>query len=350
MLSGIDMKSPKVSVLMSVYSGEKYLREAIDSILNQTFTDFEFLIINDGSTDRTAEILQSYDDPRIKIINNEKNMGLTKSLNKGLRMASGKYIARMDADDVSLSQRLEKEVNFLNQKKNIGLVGTYYLLINEKGSVLYAVKLLTDERELKEKLLIGNQFGHGSVMFRRECIEKVGLYREEFKSSQDYDLWLRISEVYGVANIPEPLYKWRFTVKSISVAKKAQQDKYALFAIELAKERRQFGKDRLQTLEREEIDKLLDDSLLKAKARNRKEKAQSYYFWGTILLGGKDYRDALKLLLKSFISNPLHKGTWVLILEDLVLLLFPKPVVNVLRFIKQSLIHERNQIVEERKA
>jgi glycosyltransferase involved in cell wall biosynthesis len=334
----MNMKNPEVTVLMSVYNGEEYLREATDSILKQTFTDFEFLIINDGSTDRTAEILESYDDPRIKIINNEENMGLTKSLNKGLRMARGEYIARQDADDVSMLERLEKEVNFLDQNKNVGLVSTYYLIIKKNGKVLHTMKCLTEDWELKEKLLEGNPFAHGSVMLRAECIGKVGLYREEFKSAQDYDLWLRISEVYDVANIHEPLYKWRFNSKSVSVTRKKQQDKYALLAIELAKERRQFGKDRLHTLSKQEIDSFLDNFISKSVFQSRKEIAQSYYFGGTILLGGKDYRGALKLLLKSFISNPLCKGTGVLILEVLVLLLFPEPVVTVLRFVKLCLV------------
>ena len=346
----MNMKNPEVTVLMSVYNGEKYLREAIDSILNQTFENFEFLIINDGSTDGTADTLQSYNDPRIKIINNEKNIGLTKSLNRGLKIARGEYIARQDADDVSMPERLEKEVNFLNQNRNIGLVGTYSLRINEKGNVLHVARPLNDDRELKEKLLIGNQFGHGSVMFRRECIEKVGSYREEFKSSQDYDLWLRIADFFDVANIPELLYKWRLNVNSISVVRKDQQDKYATVAIELAKERRQFGKDRLQIFKEGGNEKILNDLPLKTKSQSRMEIAQSYYFWGIKLLDGNDFRGALKFLSKSLIGNPLHKGTWVLILEVLVLLLFPKPVIKVLRFIKQSLIHERNQIVEEKKA
>lgn len=331
------MKNPEVTILMSVYNGEKYLREAIDSILNQTFTDFEFLIVNDGSTDRTVEILRSYDDPRIKIVDNEKNIGLTKSLNIGLRIARGEYIARMDADDVSISERLEKEIEFLNQKRNTGLVGTYYTLINDKGKVLHAVKPLTDSKELKEQLLIKNQFGHGSVMFRAECIEKVGRYREEFMSAQDYDLWLRISEVYDMANIPELLYKWRLDINSISVNRKSQQDKYALLAIELAKERRRFGKDRLQTLKEAENGKIFNDLLLKTSSQNRKEIAKNYYLGGTILLAGNDYKGALELLLKSFLNNPLHTGTCVLIVEDLIHLIFPPPLVNILKFVKQSL-------------
>lgn len=316
---------------MSVYNGEKYLCEAIDSILNQTFKDFEFLIINDGSTDGTAEILQSYRDPRIKIIINEKNMGLTKSLNIGLKIANGEYIARMDADDISLPKRLEKEVAFLDQNKKIGLVGAYYVMIKENGRILHKIKFLTESDVLKEKLLEVNQFCHGSVMFRAECIEKVGLYREEFKSAQDYDLWLRISEVYDVANIPEPLYKRKLHTKLVSITQKKQQDEYALLAQKLAKERRQFGKDRLQTLNKQEIENFLDDLIPKPASQSRNELAQNYLHLGTILFSGKDYWGALKLLVKSFINNPLYKKTWSFILKTFILLLFPKSLINILK-------------------
>ena len=331
------MKNPKVTVLMSVYNGEKYLQEAIDSILGQTFKDFEFLIINDGSTDKTGEILKSYNDPRIKIINNEKNIGLTKSLNIGLRIAKGEYIARQDADDISMPERLEKEVEFLEQNRNVGLVGTDYLFINEKGKVIHIVKCLNGSRELKAKLLEGNQFGHGSVMLRRECIDKVGVYREEFKFAQDYDFCLRIAEMYDVANISEPLYKWRIDSKSISVAKKALQDKYALLAIELAKERKKIGKDKFQSLNKEEIDKYLDELISDARIQDKKKIAEGYCFWSRVLFDGKDYKGAFKLLFKSLVSYPLNKETWVLVFKDLVILLFPKPIMNILRYIKRTI-------------
>ena len=337
MLSGTRMKNPKVTVLMSVYNGEKYIQEAIDSILGQTFKDFEFLIINDGSTDKTGEILESYNDPRIKIINNEKNIGLTKSLNKGLELATGKYIARQDADDISMPQRLEKEVEFLEQNRNVGLVGTDYLFINEKGKVVHIVKCLNGSRELKAKLLKGNQFGHGSVMLRRECIEKVGTYREEFKFAQDYDFCLRIAEAYDVANIPEPLYKWRINIESVSVKKKSLQDKYASLAIELAKERRQSGKDKLQSLNKEEIDKFLDKLISDTRIQDKRKIAEGYCFWSRVLFSGKDYTGAFKLLFKSLVSYPLNKETWVLAFKDSAILLFPKSVINVLRYIKRSI-------------
>jgi glycosyltransferase involved in cell wall biosynthesis len=197
---------------MSVYNGEKYLREAIESILAQTFIDFNFLIINDGSTDGTKEILENYNDSRIKLINNKKNIGLTKSLNKGLKLARGEYIARQDADDISMPERLEKEVSFLDHNKNTALVGTYYYMINEKGKTLNTIKPLKKSEEIKIGLLKGNQFGHGSVMFRAECVKEVGYYREELGPVEDYDLWLRISDRYNIATIPEQLYKWRHSI------------------------------------------------------------------------------------------------------------------------------------------
>jgi glycosyltransferase involved in cell wall biosynthesis len=332
---------PKVTVLMSVYNGKKYLREAIDSILGQTFTDFEFLIIDDGSTDSSADIIRSYSDPRVRFIRNEKNMGLTRSLNKGIRLATGEYIARQDADDISLPERLEKQVRFLDQNKDVGLVGTYFFMINEAGKTICVWNRLPEGIDLKKILLKGNPFGHGSVMFRAECIEKVGPYREEFKSVQDYDLWLRISEVYDVANIPEPLYKWRFHSKSISASGNIKQAKYASVSIALAKERKQFGKDRLQRATRKEARGSLDDLLPKVETPDGKEIAQSYYFWGTTLLRGKDYRGALKLLWKSFINNPWHRNTWLLVLKASAHLAFPEPVVAALRFIRTRIILTR---------
>jgi glycosyltransferase involved in cell wall biosynthesis len=126
-------KNPKLSVIMSVHNGEKYLREAIESILNQTFTDFKFIIINDGSTDNSLAIIRSYDDKRIRILNNGTNIGLTKSLNKALKQAKGKYIARQDADDVSLPDRFEAQLKYFVQYPEVALLGTSTYIINQEG-------------------------------------------------------------------------------------------------------------------------------------------------------------------------------------------------------------------------
>lgn len=218
------MKDSKVTVLMSVYNGEKYLREAIDSILNQTFRNFEFLIINDGSTDRTAEILESYNDPRIKIINNERNMGLTKSLNKGLKMARGEYIARMDADDISEPNRLKKQVEFLDMHPSIGVVGINSYIIDESGNILTKMERPTSHEKIIAKILGENQMVHGSLMMRKKLLETRGYYDEEFVLAQDYELLLRLSSITKLANLSEQLHRWRRdTSRGISTTKRKYQ-------------------------------------------------------------------------------------------------------------------------------
>lgn len=224
MSNGINMKNPKVTVLMSVYNGEKYLRKAIDSILNQTFKDFEFLIVNDGSTDKTAEILQFYHDPRIKIINNEKNIGLTKSLNKGLKLVKGEYIARMDADDVSISERLQKQVNMLERKPDLGMVGTWYCVVDEKDNIKYEVKNDGNPVILRWKLLFNNIFAHSSVMMREKTCEDIEGYNPEFEASQDYDLWSRIVKKWQIGLVPKILcHRRKRTEHSITVEKNKTQ-------------------------------------------------------------------------------------------------------------------------------
>lgn len=199
---------PKVSVIMSVYNGEKYLREAIESILNQTFTDFEFIIVIDPSIDNSLEIIQSYDDERIKIINNEKNIGLTKSLNKALKIAKGEYIARQDADDISLPNRFEEQITYLERYLEVALLGTSAYKIDENGKIIEKFTALA--KPTIKDLFKSNQFYHGSVMLRKGIINELGDYNELITYPQDYELWLRIAKHYKVANLTQLLYKWRF--------------------------------------------------------------------------------------------------------------------------------------------
>ena len=206
---------PKVTVLMPVYNGERYLRKAIDSILCQTFQDFDFLIIDDGSRDNTLEIINSYQDQRIKLIQNSQNLGISKALNKGLDLATGKYIARMDCDDISLPERFQKQVDFLDQHPEIIVVGSYMDIIDTQGNKLnqqYQYPLVHDD--IVNSMLILNPMGHPSVMFRHFEVLKIGGYRsmDEWKnvSTEDYDLWLRIaSKNHELANLAEPLIYYR---------------------------------------------------------------------------------------------------------------------------------------------
>jgi len=223
--------NPKISVVMSVYNGEKHLRESIESILNQTFTDFEFIIVNDGSTDNSLEIITSYDDERIKIINNEENIGLTKSLNKAIKQARGVYIARQDADDISLSNRLELQFKFLEKHPEVALLGTGIYVIDENGD---EIEKRIMHPNPKRSLLKGNRFIHGSVMFRKSVIDELGAYNETLRYSQDYELWLRLSKEYDVRNLTVPLYKLRMHKSSILSRKVEEQQMYAVLARKLA--------------------------------------------------------------------------------------------------------------------
>lgn len=215
--------APVISVVMSVYNGEKYLCESIDSILNQTYENFEFIIINDGSADSTGEINLSYSDPRICLIDNKENIGLTKSLNRGLKIARGEYIARMDADDISAPDRLRKELDFLQAHQDYAAVGTFLKALNEDSKVIGTIEKPVEDAEIRRFLKKDNCIAHGSAMIRKMCLLNVGLYDESIERAQDYELWLRVSEKYKIANIPEYLYMWRNHRRNISVEHSNEQ-------------------------------------------------------------------------------------------------------------------------------
>jgi len=237
------MNNPKISVIMSVYDGEKYLDESIQSILNQTFKDFEFIIINDCSTDNSLYIIKQYakNDKRIVLIQNEENIGLTKSLNKGLKIAKGKYIARMDADDVALSERFNKQYNYLEKNKNVFLLGTSAMMIDEDGNRSIKITAITQEKKIYSRLRKKNTIIHSSIMFRNDF---ELFYRENFKYAQDYDLYLRVlSEGKIIKNILEVLLYYRVCKNSISFSRMGTQIIYSMVANKYYLERSKYGKD-----------------------------------------------------------------------------------------------------------
>lgn len=223
--------TPTVSVVMSVYNGEQFLRESIDSILNQTYKDFELIIIDDGSTDTTLKIIKSYKDSRIRIIS-RANKGLVASLNEGIRQARGKYVARQDADDVSLPKRLHKQVEYFTRHKGCVVMGTWFEEF--AGSKVLSINRspMTDAL-IRLRLLWGTCFGHGTVMFNREVAIAVGLYRKPRWPAEDYDFWSSLAEKGKLANLPEVLYRYRVHDSSISVMHNSDQQKLSrLIAIE----------------------------------------------------------------------------------------------------------------------
>lgn len=199
---------PRVSVLMSVFNGERSVRNAVDSILAQTFTDFEFIIVDDGSIDRTPRILDEYNDPRIVRLTNRTNLGLPASLNRGLRMARGEFLARMDADDWSVRERLERQVTFMDDNPALGLLGTQVWDVDADGHE-YVTEYPQGDIELRWELLFQNAFWHPSVMVRLAILRQVGDYSTDHACSQDYELWARMMRVCHIANLPEPFVRYR---------------------------------------------------------------------------------------------------------------------------------------------
>lgn len=203
-----------VSVVMSVYNAEVYLSEAIESILTQTYKSFEFIIINDGSTDKSLEIIEKYaeKDNRIVLINRE-NRGLPYSLNEGILLAKGKYIARMDADDISLPIRLEKQVSFMENNPEIGVCGTAVLNFDTGSSWI----LSSTDKMLKSELLFATVFAHPTVMMNKVLLlENQLLYNETFLQSQDFELWTRLADYTKFANLKIPLLRYRILEDSIT--------------------------------------------------------------------------------------------------------------------------------------
>jgi glycosyltransferase involved in cell wall biosynthesis len=199
-----------VTVLMPVFNGERFLQEAIESILQQTHRDFELLIINDGSTDRSRDIILTFDDPRITLVENPGNLGLAATLNVGLGLAKHELIARQDADDLSLPERLARQVDFLEKNPSVVLVGTQAVIIDQqgfrKGRVLD--RACTHD-SIRWDLLFDNSFTHSSVMFRRSIIAQLGGYDMAFRYCQDYALWTQVARHHCVANIDDCLVHYR---------------------------------------------------------------------------------------------------------------------------------------------
>jgi Glycosyl transferase family 2 len=205
-----------LTVLMAVRNGERTVSEAIASILDQSFTDFEFLVVNDGSTDGTAEVLASFDDERLTVVENERQRGLTWSLNHGLALTSSAYVARQDADDRSSPDRFARQVEFLDSHPEVALVGTWYRKIDEHGRVLASQELPVDSTHLRWHLIFYSPFVHSAVMLRRSALESVGVYDESLGYAQDYDLWCRIARHFALANLDDHLVDFRVSPESMT--------------------------------------------------------------------------------------------------------------------------------------
>lgn len=236
------MASPPISVVMSVFNGQAYLAEAVESILNQTFRDFTFIIIDDGSTDKTAETLAHYAklDPRIRIISHA-NKGRAVSLNIGIEAAKSEYIARMDADDVALPERFQREFDFLESHPNVGILGGAVEVVSANGRPLRRITPETGDAEIRSTMPTGNPMWHPTILMRRQHVIAAGGYRKQFLDTDDYDLWLRMIERCQIANLEDCVLRYRIHANQVSLRNMRHQVMCG-FAARTAARCRQEGK------------------------------------------------------------------------------------------------------------
>lgn len=211
-------KRPLVSVIIPAYNAEKYLSQAIESILNQTFRDFELIIIDDCSTDGTGQIINDYLklDKRIIALRNKNNLKLSRVLNRGIKIARGKYLARMDADDVSFPERLEKQVAFMEANPEVGVSGGTMVITNASGKVTGERNYHTTDEKIRKKIFRYNPFCHPAVIIRKSVLKKAGLYNHDFNPTEDYELYFRIGLQAKFANLTDKLIKYRVVSDSMT--------------------------------------------------------------------------------------------------------------------------------------
>lgn len=236
--------TPLVSVIMPVRNGARWLDEAIDSVTRQTLRELELLVIDSASTDGTPQILDDWSrrDSRIRVLR-QSDFGLATALNCGLAEACGRYVARLDADDCAVPSRLERQVLVLQQSQHIGLLGSWADRIDEDGRPRGQLKPEPQPKKLAELIRYGNPMIHSSVMLRPEIVRDLGGYRAAFEAAEDYDLWLRMSEVTSLANVAEPLVRYRRHSKNVSTTKTVRQSFSTRLAQRAGQIRRQTGRD-----------------------------------------------------------------------------------------------------------
>lgn len=296
---------PSVTVLMSVCNCRRYVRQAVESILGQTYTDYEFLIVEDGSNDGSDAILDDYAgrDPRIRILRNNENAGLIRSLNRGLEEARGAFVARMDADDVAFPKRLEKQVAHLQTHRDCVLLGSRVLSIDEDGDPICREHQKARHEDIERLLLcgIGGAVPHPTAMYRREDTVTAGGYREQYPACEDLDLWLRLAERGRLANLQEILLRYRRHFGSVCWQKYDLQKQSAEAALRDAYRRR--GQN-------PPLD-LMSRFMLKRTTLDER------LHWSRLATHDGFYRTALKHALTALRTRPMNARAWQALLRIL---------------------------------
>ena len=299
------MDHPQVSVVMAVRNAEDTLKESLASVLGQTFANFEFIIIDDGSSDRTGDILQqaAAQDSRVNVFT-QGQRGLTNSLNRAISVAQGRYLARQDSDDLSMPERLERQVRKLDADEGLAAVGTATVIIDKQGKPMGRFPTAHGATAVRDGLhALRTTPVHGSMMLRKKHLATVGGYREAFSASQDFDLWLRLTEQFAIDNLSQPLYQWRITPDSVTANRRRLQLQYGGIALAFAHERRRCGTDSYSLLERCAGD-------LEHFAAQYRFRGRLYGFWGdSVFRALNDPRTARFYLGQAIRCGYLHPWT-----------------------------------------
>lgn len=295
--------APTVSVLMSVYNGQRYLAQAMDSILGQTFSDFELITIDDGSKDSSPGILRGYAsrDPRVKVTVRE-NKGLTKTLNEAFRRSRGQFIARMDCDDVAMPDRFARQLDALRADPGLVCVGGNFQLIDGDGRALTVLVPPADDATIQKKALAGHgAICHPTAMIRRTAMEQIDGYDESFKTAQDLDLWLRLGEVGRLGNVPHTVLQFRLHEGSVSETKRHEQRQSARRACENAWKRRGITNGSFEA----------DEPWRPGQDAESKQRFALQYGWWAFNSGER--RTALHYGMKAVRAKPLGPAGWRLL-------------------------------------
>lgn len=332
---------PLVSVLMPVYNGEKYIKDALDSVLNQTFKDFELILINDGSTDGTQDIIKTYTDARINY-RYQSNQGVAKTLNNAIALANGTYIWRHDADDISLPEQLQTQLDFLEQHPNFVLVSTQIAFMSDNGKIAYDFKQPSDgyfqnKPYIKVKRSHFNPYSpitHATVLIKKSAFDTIGTYRTEFKTSEDTDLWLRIIEKYDAAVLHYCSYFVRLNATSATQVYKKTNNFYRELAFQFADERKTKGSDLLQLGEKMPPPIGIPFIQLERKENGKNFRSDLLAFQYKIVLNAKDYQNVFKIIGISIKEGWKLSSTWKAILFPMLGSKFVKTGVKVKNFMR----------------
>ncbi|MBI3572977.1 MAG: glycosyltransferase family 2 protein [Candidatus Kerfeldbacteria bacterium] len=299
--------APRISVVLPLYNAGPYLRPAIDSILNQTYSDFELIIIDDGSTDGSDKVIASYHDPRIRVYTQE-NKGVMASLNRGLELSRGQYIARMDHDDVSDPRRFQQQVEFLDSHPDHVVVGTTYAYIDPVNRLLGVFPALLRDEDLRRELITKSPLAHGSTVIRGSVIREH-LIRYQSTYIDDYDLWMRLAGFGKMANLPAVLYFWRHHPGSIMSLHYDQQRTESRILQDAVFPKLDIGQlsswpgwHRLQRYENEQV--IIQGTKLRIDRRNAH--SSMYLNLGLFLARHKRFWPAIKTLWYSVLIQPLY--------------------------------------------